>query len=85
MTNSRAELINKVIISVGNEIITNYDLARELKYLSVITLGQFKNLDDQESQEIAIDSLIKDKIKISALLNFPIVITPRYFISLARS
>ena len=44
LTSSKAELNNKVIISVGNEIITNYDLAREIKYLSVITVGQFKNL-----------------------------------------
>ena len=69
-TSSKAELTNKIIISVGNEIITNYDLAREIKYLSVITVGQFKNLDDQESRKIAVDSLIKDKIKISALSNY---------------
>jgi len=74
LTNSRAELINKVIISVGNEIITNYDLARELKYLSVITVSQFKNLDDQESRKIAVDSLIKDKIKITALANYDNII-----------
>lgn len=70
MTSSKAELTNKVIISVGNEIITNYDLGREIKYLSVITMGQFKNLDDQESRKIAVDSLIKDKIKIGALTNY---------------
>ena len=68
-TNSKAELANKMIMSVGNEIITNYDLARELKYLSVITTGQFKNLSDKESRKIAIDSLIKDKIKADALAN----------------
>ena len=70
LTSSKAELTNKIIISVGNEIITNYDLAREIKYLSVITVGQFKNLDDQESRKIAVDSLIKDKIKIGALANY---------------
>ena len=74
LTSSKAELINKVIISVGNEIITNYDLAREIKYLSVITIGQFKNLDKQESKKIAIDSLIKDKIKIGALTNYDNII-----------
>ena len=70
MTSSKAELTNKIIISVGNEIITNYDLAREKKYLSVITVGQIKNLNDQESRKIAVDSLIKDKIKIVALANY---------------
>ena len=74
LTSSKAELTNKIIISVGNEIITNYDLARELKYLSVITVSQFKNLDDQESSKIAVDSLIKDKIKISALANYDNII-----------
>ena len=74
LTSSKAELTNKIIISVGNEIITNYDLAREIKYLSVITVGQFKNLDDQEFKKIAVDSLIKDKIKIGALANYDNII-----------
>ena len=70
LTSSKAELTNKVIISVGDEIITNYDLDREIKYLNVITVGQIGELDNQESKKIAIDSLIKDKIKITALSNF---------------
>ena len=70
MTSSNAELNNKVIISVGEEIITNYDLDKEINYLNVITVGQIKELDDQESKKIAIDSLIKDKIKITALSNY---------------
>ena len=74
LTNSKAELTNKVIISVGDEIITNYDLDREIKYLNVITVGQIRELDDQESKKIAIDSLIKDKIKISALSNLKKII-----------
>ena len=74
LTNSKAELTNKIILSVGNEIISNYDLAREIKYLSVITVGQFKNLDDQESRKIAVDSLIKDNIKINALANYDNII-----------
>ena len=74
LTSSKAELTNKIIISVGNEIITNYDLAREIKYLSVITVGQFKNLDDQKSRKIAVNSLIKDNIKINALANYDNII-----------
>ena len=74
LTSSKAELNNKIIISVGNEIITNYDLTREIKYLSVITVGQIKNLDDQESRKIAVDSLIKDKIKINAVANYDNII-----------
>ena len=74
LTSSKAELTNKVIISVGNEIITNYDLDREIKYLNVITVGQIGELDNQESKKIAIDSLIKDKIKITALSNLKKII-----------
>jgi|TARA_Y100000310_G_scaffold41202_1_gene38604 hypothetical protein len=70
LTNSNAELNNKVIISVGDEIITNYDLDKEINYLNVITVGQIKKSDDREFKEIAIDSLIKDKIKITALSNY---------------
>ena len=70
LTSSNAELNNKVIISVGDEIITNYDLDKEINYLNVITVGQIKEMDDQESKKIAIDSLIKDKIKITALSNY---------------
>ena len=74
LTSSNAELNNKVIISVGDEIITNYDVDREIKYLNVITVGRIGELDNQESKKIAIDSLIKDKVKITALSNFKNII-----------
>ncbi len=74
LTNSNAELTNKIVISVGNEIITDYDIDREIKYLSVITIGQFKNLDTAESRKIAIDSLIKDKVKTNELANHDYII-----------
>ena len=74
ITSSKAELTNKVIVSVGNEIITNYDMARELKYLNVITVGQLKNLEAQEAKDMATNSLIKDKIKINVLSNYDNII-----------
>ena len=67
---SKADLSNKIIISVGSEIITNYDLSREFKYLNVITVGKFKSLNPQENRKIAIDSLIKDKIKSNVLSTY---------------
>ena len=70
LTSAKAGVANKVILSVGSEIITNYDIAREIKYLNVITLGKFKNLDNQEVKKIAVESLIKDKIKTNALTNY---------------
>ena len=48
---SKAELTNKIIISVGDEIITDYDLTRELKYLNVIPIGNFKNLEYKYENE----------------------------------
>ena len=74
MTSSNAELNNKVIISVGDEIITNYDLDKEINYINVITVGQIKEMDDQKSKKIAIDSLIKDKIKITAQTKYKNII-----------
>ena len=53
----KARVNNKIIISVGNEIITNYDLDREIKYLNSITLGKFKDLEKKNIEKIAIDSL----------------------------
>ena len=70
LTSSNAELNVKVIISVGEEIITNYDLDKEINYLNVITVGKIKELSEKESRKIAIDSLIKDKIIIAALSNY---------------
>ena len=61
-------------MSVGNEIITNYDMARELKYLNVITVGQLKNLEAQKAKDMATSSLIKDKIKINVLSNYDNII-----------
>jgi peptidyl-prolyl cis-trans isomerase SurA len=74
LTNSKAELTNKVIIRVGSEIITDYDITREIKYLNVLTMGSFENLDIQEAEKIAVDSLIKDKVKINALINYENII-----------
>lgn len=53
---------NKILIKVNNEIITSYDLLVEINYLSVIN-DNFKNLDINQSIEIARNSLIKEKIK----------------------
>ena len=59
LTSSKAELKNKVIISLGNQIITNYDLDREKIYLNIITTGRIKNLGEQKLRKIAVESLIK--------------------------
>ena len=50
-------------------MVTNYDMEREIKYLNVITVGQFKTLNEKESKKIALDSLIKDNIKVNEMAN----------------
>ena len=70
----KARVNNKIIISVGNEIITNYDLDREIKYLNSITLGKFKDLEKKNIEKIAIDSLIKDKIKVNELASRDVIV-----------
>ena len=49
--NSKAELTNKVIISVGNEIITNFDIKKEFTYLNIISMGQLKEVDNAEAEK----------------------------------
>ena len=36
LTTSKADLTNKIIMSVGSEMITDYDLAREIIYLMIL-------------------------------------------------
>ena len=83
-TNSKAELNNKIIITVGDEIITNYDMTQEFKYLNVITLGNFKTMNNKEAKRIAEDSLINDKIKVNALANYNNIIIREYITNLQR-
>ena len=61
-SNSKAELNNKIIISVGNEMITDYDVKNEIKYLSAITAGQFKKLGGSRGCFLNASS-IKKRIK----------------------
>ena len=55
-------LENKIILKINNEIITSYDLLKEINYLGAIN-DDFKNLKKNQSNEIAKKSLIREKIK----------------------
>jgi len=48
--------------SVENEIITNYDIQKEIKYLQILN-NDLKNLNDSKKIEIAKNSLINEIIK----------------------
>jgi len=53
---------NKIILKIGNEIITNIDLDNETKYLSVFN-NDLKKLEKQQIIEISKNSIIRNKIK----------------------
>ncbi len=53
---------NKILYKINNEIITTYDLKKELKYLTLIN-PTIINLNKNEIFEISQNSLIREKIK----------------------
>ena len=53
---------NKIILKIGNEIITNIDLDNESKYLSALN-NDLKKLEKQQIFEISKNSIIRNKIK----------------------
>jgi len=61
-------LENKIIVKVNNEIITSIDIENEANYLKTLN-SQVKNLDKKRLTNIAKNSLIREKIKIIAILD----------------
>ena len=59
---------NKIIVKVNNEIITSVDIQNEINYLKILN-PQVINLDKKKLINIAKNSLIREKIKIVALLD----------------
>ena len=53
---------NKIIYKINNEIITSFDLKKELRYLSLIN-PQILNLEKNEIFIISEKSIIREKIK----------------------
>lgn len=53
---------NKIILKVDNEIITNYDIEKEYRYLSTLNKN-IANLDKKKVFEVSKNSLVKEKIK----------------------
>ena len=60
---------NKILFKVNNEIITSIDILNEISYLRSIN-ENISSLENKKLIEIARNSLIKHKIKKSALLEF---------------
>ena len=54
--------VYKIKFKVNNEIITNYDIIKEENYLKALN-KTFKEIDQNEIKKVALNSLIKEKIK----------------------
>jgi peptidyl-prolyl cis-trans isomerase SurA len=64
LTNKSLANENSIIIkfTINDQIITNYDLKKEKKYLSALN-PKLQNIEDSILSQIARDSLIREKIK----------------------
>ena len=60
---------NRIIYKINNEIITSFDLKKELRYLSLIN-PQILNLEKNEIFIISEKSIIREKIKKIEILKY---------------
>ena len=67
--NSFAKNNIKIVKKINGEIIKNFDIKRELDYLSALN-NSLKNLDPQDAYKIAEESLVREKIKHSEIKKF---------------
>ena len=65
--NLNAEINNNIVIMVGDEIITNYELEQEKLYLAFINKISIDSINKKQLDEMAKDSLIKEKIKLNVI------------------
>tara|TARA_B100000886_G_C20378132_1_gene472692 strand:- start:167 stop:1105 length:939 start_codon:yes stop_codon:yes gene_type:complete len=68
LTQKVDSLENRILYKINNEIITSFDLKKELRYLSLIN-PQILNLEKKDIFEISKKSIIKEKIKKIEILN----------------
>ena len=61
-TNQVIGLENRIILKVNNEIITTFDVKKEEKYLIVLNKN-LKKIDKDRLNILAVDSIVKEKIK----------------------
>jgi len=60
---------NKILFKIDNEIITTIDIYHEVKFLKIFN-PQINELDDDEQLIVSKNSIIRDKIKKTEILNF---------------
>jgi len=62
-TKAYSNINNSIIISVGNIPITHLDLIKEMRLISILTGNQIDNSNKEQIKTIAVNALIKRKIK----------------------
>ena len=65
--NLNAEISNNIVVMVGDEMITSYDLKQEKLYLSLINQININSLNKKQLDDMAKDSLIREKVKLNVL------------------
>ena len=68
LTQKVGSLENRILYKINNEIITSFDLKKELRYLSLIN-SQILKLEKKDIFEISKKSIIREKIKKIEILN----------------
>lgn len=66
---SYSEINLKIIMKIDNQIITNYDLEKEAKYLLALN-PRLKEIDEKKLMDIAKRSLIKEKIRKNEIMKY---------------
>ena len=79
-------LENKILFKIDNEIITTVDIYHELKFLKIFN-PQINDLNNEEQLMISKNSIIRDKIKKTEILNFvdEIKVEDKYLINLLKN
>ena len=79
-------LENKILFKIDNEIITTVDIYHEIKFLKIFN-PQINDLDNEEQLVISKNSIIRDKIKKTEILNFvdEIKVEDKFLINLLKS
>ena len=67
-----AESKYEIIVNINNQIITNFDIQKETKYLFALN-PSLNNLSKKQIKEISKKSLIREKIKENEILKYYIV------------
>ena len=65
--NLNAEISNNIVAMVGAEMITSYDLEQEKLYLSLINQININSLNKKQLDDMAKDSLIREKVKLNVI------------------